>query len=222
MLVQCSKQIYRSALEKHFARLSTEELIMRFNTKEKQKVIEKYLSTAEYPASRESPSKFPAYHTIYYLYNNVEYNFPHTLDNIIILPTWLQPAHPRFSSTILHELIHIYFRYHDSQALKDFCRKKNIHLMRRPQFPGEITNPDTYYYTCWVHEQRMYFCTLMHIGRGYEKQYWCTETGLWLGTRNVNFGYRLCTPDEIRMYDDALPFHQNEHPEEMIAEYISS
>jgi hypothetical protein len=209
---KCTPELYHLAVEKHFARLTVDELILRYDSPDAAAIMKKYVAHAEYPEPPPLlPQYFCAYHTIYFVYNDVEYNFPHTLNNIIILPKYFKNVSPNvFRETIVHELMHIYFRYHRSAALHEFCQKKSIMQIYRPRFRREITNPDTYTTTGIRFGGKILFVVLVHP---YEPRYY---------SRDVQFGViRPATESEKKQYNFVLPYPQNEHPEEILAHLVA-
>lgn len=217
MLQKCTPELYKLAVARHLQRLSVEEIQLRFHMTDKHLVLASYLATAQYPCTRHVNVTF--HRPVYWVYNDVEYLYPHTLDNIIILPLWLTPEHPDFVSTIAHEMLHIYFRYNASPTLERFMKLRNLCVLRRPRMPGEITNPDTYYHTGLMYEDRVYFVALTHVNDACVKKYYC-----WPDTLLAKFtgsGIRECQFDEVTLFNAKLPFNQNEHAEEMLAECLS-
>lgn len=212
----CNAKIYKSAVLKHFARLSDAELILRYNSLSRSDIISDYIKNAEFPNFKYLTDfkLFPAYHTIFIVFNDCEYKFPHTLDNIIILPHYFKTINSKeFIKTVNHELAHIFFRYNRSYSLQKFCLSKNIRIMDRPKMLNEITNPDTYTQTSLRAESKIIFVALIHNNnKGYIQRYYC-----WPDFQDL----RLADKTEIDYYDSVLPYPQNEHPEEILAYIVS-
>ena len=135
----------------------------------------------------------------------IEYGFPFTLEDVIFLP-----FNKINDAVIKHEYWHIYFRYYYSEFLNVFCKKFNIVKINRKIIKGEITNPDTDYFTGLVYENIIIFCVLFHKKTNYKVKYYVSEG------RKV----RRATNIERDIYNEILNFNQNYHPEEIIASHF--
>lgn len=118
------------------------------------------------------------------------------------------PADKLNKKVLKHEIIHIYFRYFESQTLKDFCKEKNIVKIIRPKFKNEIKNPDTTYDIALVSPFGLISPAVTSPGSAD----FYTFANHW----------RPSTIQEINYYNRKLPFNQNYHPEEILAEIYSS
>jgi hypothetical protein len=204
-------EMYRQELAKHFSRMSAYEIRQKSLGLDLQEV---YGRRAQYRVPRgpyKTPFSIPI--TIYFVINEgIEYDLPHTLGQIIILPVHLEYSRD-LSKIICHELVHIYFRIFSTTTVADFCGYKNIVRLRRNRMSAEITNPDVYYYSGLMYgKNSAIFVALEDIGAGLEKRYYVA---------GPNF-CRKASVAEIYYYDLCLPYSQNDHPEEMIAEMLAS
>ena len=112
----CNRVIYSNALINFFNRMSDDEKILKCGSAKNSDMLKLYLKNADY--SHQSIQG------IYIVINNgVEFDLPHTLDKIIIVPLKYKDKIYQF---IDHEMIHIYFRYHQPQIIKNFCNKVGI------------------------------------------------------------------------------------------------
>lgn len=196
--------MYRNELSKYFKRLSPDELMFKSPN---EPIMYKYLKNARYEVPRNIRAPFNINMDVYFVINkDIEYNCPHTLGAIIIIPEDTDA-----NDVIAHELLHVYFRNISRQVIFDFCKAKNIKAIIRPRMPREITNPDTNYNTCLLYGKGALFVALIDLTRFFIKNYYYTDFK----------GIRFATPEEIRYYNLVLPYEQNEHPEEMMAEMLS-
>ena len=191
-------ELYTRELKIYFARMLPSERIARNCT------IENYTSRAVYMVPRFGYINIKLPFTVYFVINSgIEYDYPHTLGNIIILPLNVD----NITEVVRHEMMHIYFHFYKSQALKLFCKNKNIIKITRDLMPGEITNPDTYYHTGLYAGGIIIFVALIHDVVTYKKAYY-----VWNGHK-----IRPARRKEILYYDLTLPYKQNYHPEEILA-----
>lgn len=147
--------------------------------------------------------------------DGIQYNLPHTLDNIIIIPKNLINS-SKLDNIISHELFHIYFRYFDSTTLKSFRSIRSIVKIIRKPYIGEITNPDVADYEGIIIGNKLIFKVLFDGVDNYIEKYFTSKY-----IKNECVSTRISTSYEKYLYDQRLPFLQNYHSEEMIAEYCS-
>jgi hypothetical protein len=142
----------------------------------------------------------------------VQFDLPHTLDNIIIIPKkFLSTA--GLNDIIAHELFHIYFRFFDSNTLRSFRFIRSIVKLDRQPFVSEITNPDVEDYEGLLIGNKVIFKVLLDGGTGYIEKYF---TSIYSGSKCLLT--RPASSLEKNVYDQQLPFVQNYHSEEIIAE----
>lgn len=208
------RTLYITALEKYFARFSDWEARAKGG---RANLLSIYLARAQFDYDPGINFGFP----IYFVINSgIEYDLPHTLDNIIILP-------PRFKDNmyiIAHEFMHVYFRNYRSAALIEFAARRGIVYINRPLMPREITNPDTAYHTGlkisggaivfialeWAARETYYTYSANKFAEGPSK---CSKGPSKCSKGNI----RRATAAEIREYNTRLPYPQNYHPEEILA-----
>lgn len=202
---------YKLALIKYFSRLSNTEKIIKCGSTDLGIFLHKYMKNAIYDTDcilTMRIQKLLRKHNAYVILNkDIEYNFPHTLDNLIIV------FEPPTYKLIIHELTHIYFRRNPMcNIVVSFCRANNIVILKRNKLDREITNPDTYYFTGLYYARRIIFIALMHSGTTYRPLY----------LTYIGGQIRRATTKEITYYNNILPYGQNYHPEEILAEIISA
>lgn len=230
-------QIYYAALTKYFARMSPEQKQLRPD-------INTYMSRAIYREPRSCHIAIKLPFIVYIVYTSgVEYDFPHTLDNIIIIPVkYLSAPNEDYYRMIAHEMVHIYFHNCSTKIADKFCIRENIVVITREHMPREIVNPDTLYHTALKYGDHYIFIALIDAGHTYVKKYYTVDN---LNNKSIildkiinithlndNKGkitniiksenIRPSTAVERNYYDSQLPYEQNEHPEEIIATIIST
>lgn len=236
MLFASNEINYTRALNSFYNRLTPWEKNFKYGSK--KKFIDLHLANAHYVNMHFKPSKMAAKllrdfekHniTIYVVLNSgVQFNLPHTLDNIVIIPfSFARPSfslcekedkkevNERKNKIISHELFHIYFRYFDSPSLRSFRSVRSIVKLERNTFVGEITNPDTEDFEGLQVGNKIIFKVLFdstnNLNNAYfEKYFVAFFSSIW--------HIRPATLYEKKKYDQQLPFNQNYHSEEMIAE----
>ena len=204
----CTLERYHGALIRYYDRMNEEQ-------RHRAGMIDRYMSRARYMAPGPRVVKalrirLPM--TVYTVYNEgVEYDFPHTLEDIIILPWHMRNASiATMIQTLHHELMHVYFHHYPCRALGEFCTREGIIRIRRPWMRGEIINPDTTYHTgmwCPVTGVILFIALIDNGREHYDKAYHAMNSA----------DIRPATEWERRWYDWRLPYEQNEHPEEIIA-----
>jgi len=142
---------------------------------------------------------------VFIINSGIQYDAPHTMGNCIVIPERYNASN--FDYICNHEIIHIYFRYCKSRALQEFCQWKGIVKVNRPRMRGEITNPDTSYKTAL-------------------KSPWGLISPVIYSPNDVKFitlkeSWQLSKKQEIDFYNRTLPYEQNYHPEEILAELYS-
>lgn len=207
MFYKATVQKYTAALKQYFKRMS-------YDQRSRKPTIEFYLARAQYIEPRSFTVRIILPINIYILYTSgVEYDFPHTLDDIIIIPLkYLNASQLNYDIMMNHEIMHIYFHHYKCPILKHFCAKYHIIRINRQAMPGEITNPDTLYYTALKMDHRYIFIALIDGDPMYVKKYYVIDNNI----------IRPCTSAEQFYYDNRLPYSQNEHPEEILATKISN
>jgi len=204
-LLPATQEMYKSELVKYFSRMTGDEILMKAPD---ANIMAKYLKNARYRVPAGVRPAFSINADVFFVINSgIEYDLPHTLGFIIILPE----NSSNLNEIITHELVHIYFRNYRTEIVRDFCKSKNIKTIERPRLMREITNPDTYYKTCLLCEGGAIFVALIDYTKFFLKKYYFTN----------GFTIRTATCAEIKLYDLTLPYEQNEHPEEMLAELIT-
>lgn len=202
MFFKSTPALYIDALNKYYKRIDNHELLLRFGSCiNLAEFIEIYTKNAIY-------GYVPNYNLdiqiciCIVINKNIEYNLPHTLDNIIIL----NEQYKYDKKILMHEIMHIYFRYFYSPVLDIFCRSKSLIKIYRNKFIDEITNPDTYDYYALNYSGILIFVYLT-----------LDATPIYM--TNCNNITRRSTHEEIRIYDYNLPYKQNYHPEEILAQF---
>ena len=206
---------YRKALCKYFSRLPPWERKLKGG-------VEKYMKYAEeaqivwtdltHAYVRALASRGVRVRVI--LNHQIEYNLPHTLENIIVLPV---TAHAVSENILLHELTHIYVRT-CRPNLDSFRAQLGLVRIQRKQFYGEITNPDTSGYEGLLDRDRIIFVALFHGKENYVSRYFTAYMG---DSENIFGRIREASDDERNFYDRRLPYHQNYHSEEILAELVA-
>lgn len=223
MLLASNYFDYAVALNNFYKRLTPWE--KKFKYKSFKNFIYLHTINAEYSDIYFNPSmmsqkllnEFKKYNIILYVVINdgIQYNLPHTLENIIIIPKYLINS-KKLDSVISHELFHIYFRYFNSETLKSFRSIRSIVKIFRRPFIGEITNPDVSDYEGILIGNKLIFKVLFDGNDNYIEKYF---TSLYLKGECISV--RVSTSYEKDLYNQRLPFVQNYHSEEMIAEYCA-
>jgi len=227
-ILPCNKEIYTGALINYYSRLNNYE--KGFKGKTRELFLNNYLKNTVYtlPPINYEQIRAKLRINIYLIFNNIiEYNFPHTLDNIIIMPAQ-EYDEKDFYSIINHELIHIMFKYFTSNLVKNFMDRTNMVRINRSIMPKEITNPDTSYFTGLKYNNKIIFIALVHNITTYTKSYYTTSSttsSITSSTTSSTTSFAgstgsICksTNEEIAYYDKHLPYLQNYHPEEILAE----
>jgi hypothetical protein len=210
----CTEYIYGAELKKHFNRMPEYEKEMKGGS---ANLLNIYLRSARFRIPRgKIEIRYDLPITIYFVVNRgIEYDLPHTLGSVIIIPD-IYENDKDLSKIIFHELVHIYFRNFGTKYIEKFCADKGLVKIRRERVPNEITNPDTYYETALKYGNGHIFVALVDTGsylgiRYFEKKYFFT----------LDRDTRPATKEERQYYDITLPYNQNNHPEEMVAELLS-
>lgn len=226
MLLASNEINYTFALRNFYKRLTPWE--KNFKYVSKKKFIELHLQNAQYVnidfkpniVSKKILQDFSRNGLIVYVVVNsgVQFDLPHTLENIIIIPSHFlhfraknELSESEKNKIIAHELFHIYFRYFRLRTLVSFRSMRSIVKIERNTFVGEITNPDTEDFEGLKIGNKIIFKVLLDGGAKYiEKSF----TAVFLNGWNV----RPSTLYEKNLYEQLLPFNQNYHSEEMVAE----
>jgi hypothetical protein len=238
MLLASNEINYTFALRNFYKRLTPWEKNFKYISK--KKFIESHLQNAQYInidfkpniVSKKILQDFSRNGLIVYVVVNsgVQFDLPHTLENIIIMPLRFLKESEGFllhesaknelkesenerikNEIIAHELFHIYFRYFRLQTLVSFRSMRSIVKIDRNTFVGEITNPDTEDFEGLKIGNKIIFKVLLDGGAKYiEKSF----TAVFLNGWNV----RPSNLYEKNLYEQLLPFNQNYHSEEMVAE----
>lgn len=192
---------YITALKKYFDRFSEYEIILKCGVNDKNVLLNRYLLNAQF-----IPTNVAGIDGVV-LNSGVEFELPHTLDRLIIIPKKI--ATYDINEILRHELIHICFRYGGLRdLLYDYCRSMQITPIVRPKFEKEISNPDTRDYYGLAVGTKIIFIVLE---KGPKKMYYTAENGV----------TRQATINEQSYYDKKLPYEQNYHPEEIIATILA-
>ena len=203
MYKYCNQEIYSQALLKFFKRFSPYEIERKckYPIKSINNLLLTYLEHADYSYKPTGSIWFNM--DVYVVINkDIEFDLPHTLDNIIIMPK----KYIGSEYILQHELKHIYFRYFKCNLIDKFCNDHNIIIIKRTKTPAEITNPDTYY-NCGLNcPDRIIFVVLE----------WGPVSKYYVYMKHIKKVLPANTA-EINYYNKKLPYSQNYHPEEILA-----
>ncbi len=208
-ILPATPEIYSAALNNYFKRMSP---MQRARVS-----LNHYLRAASYTIDNLTINNFAIQlpMNIYIVRNSgVEYNLPHTVDNVIVIPHNCAVTR----EIINHELIHIYFHYYPCPALNRFCAREGIIRINRKFIDGEIVNPDTWYQTAVRYGAQYIFIALIDMHNNNNNNLYTKHYRVYDRDPNAS---RAATMEEIAWYNMHLPYYQNEHPEEIIATIMS-
>ncbi len=220
----CPIEYYEKKLPELFVRFSNHECEIKGG---KMQLMERYLKRARpvnihifVPGPKNAQLLSLLEQQVFAIINEVEYNLPHTISNIIVLPPEVfNYKAKKFNALIIHELMHIYQRSHPAGSIK--LPRGVFAPMARPKMPFEITNPDTDHRRYGLHtDNKIIFCALEDkTGYAYNVHYYVQSARGQMS--NPQIILRNATKKEIAFYNKQLPFSQNEHINEIQAIIIA-
>lgn len=153
------------------------------------------------------PQKMPI--SAFLIFSNAQYKLPHTVADIIVLPF---KSLRNVRETIRHELIHILFRVNPRHNLiNKFVMKYKMVRVNLPPHLNFKVNPDTPDQWGLLRGNKI-ITKILHPGETFYK----------IRTYTIIRGdWYIASQDDLAYYNRMLPFNQNYHPHEMIANLIS-